>query len=254
MTPSGGRLEAVTFDYWNTLVREAGGSRDARVDAWLGLLEGEGVALERERLGAAFDSTWQLYVEHWQANRRFGADEAIDAVLAALDEDPGPAVRQALKEVITDPPPERTPPLTDHIADCLDRLRSTGLRLGIICDVGLTPSSTLRRWLEQHGVLDRFDHWSFSDEVGVFKPDPAIFAHALAGLAVDDPARAAHVGDLRRTDVAGARAAGMVSVRYTGVFDDPGPDHGEVAEADHVVADHALLPAALNLDLLYPDM
>jgi FMN phosphatase YigB (HAD superfamily) len=248
LTLSGRRLDAVTFDYWNTLVREAGGSRDGRVDAWLGLLEGEGVALERERLGAAFDSTWQLYVEHWQANRLFGANDAVDAVLAALDEDPGPAVRRALVEVITDPPPERTPSLTDHIAGCLDRLRSAGLRIGIICDVGLTPSVTLRRWLVHHGLLDRFDHWSFSDEVGVFKPDPAIFAHALEGLGVEEPGRAAHVGDLRRTDVAGSRAAGMVSVRYTGVFDDPGPEHGEVAEAELVVADHADLPRALNLD------
>ncbi len=245
---SGGRLEAVTFDYWNTLVHESGGSRDARVDAWLGLFEGEGVALERERLGAAFDSTWQLYLEHWRTNRLFGAEQAVDAVLTALDEDPGPKVRRALVEVITDPPPERVPPLADRIADCLRRLRSAGLRIGIICDVGLTPSTTLRRWLVHHDLLDRFNHWSFSDEVGVFKPDPAIFGHALAGLGIEDPRRAAHVGDLRRTDVAGSRAAGMVSVRYTGVFDDPGPEHGEVVEADHVVSDHADLPEVLDLD------
>ena len=79
----------------------------------------------------------------------------------------------------------------------------------------MTPSTSLRRQLERHGLLDYFDHWSFSDEVGWYKPAPQIFEHALAGLGVTEPARAAHVGDLRRTDVAGARAHGLLSVRYS---------------------------------------
>jgi len=37
----------VTFDFWNTLIREDSGALDRRTDAWLGLLEGEGIALER---------------------------------------------------------------------------------------------------------------------------------------------------------------------------------------------------------------
>lgn len=49
-----------------------------------------------------------------------------------------------------------------------------------------------------------------------------------------------HVGDIRRRDVAGARAAGMVPVRYRGARDDPddvSPD------APHVLDAHAeLLP------------
>jgi putative hydrolase of the HAD superfamily len=97
--------------------------------------------------------------------------------------------------------------------------------------------------LEKHGLLDWFDHWSFSDEVGVYKPDRRIFDHALAGLGGIDPAEAAHIGDLRRTDIAGAKALGITAVRYTGVYDDPHVDG--LPEADLVVADHAELPAAL---------
>ena len=118
--------------------------------------------------------------------------------------------------------------------------------VGIVCDVGLTPSPVLRGYLDAHGVLDRFDHWSFSDEVGVFKPDRRIFEHALEGLGGVSAERAAHVGDLRRTDVAGARAAGMTSVRYRGVNDDPDAD-GELPEADHVLDDHGDLLEALGL-------
>ena len=58
-----------------------------------------------------------------------------------------------------------------------------------------------------------------------YKPAPEIFEHALAGLGGVDPAEAAHVGDLRRTDIAGARAMGILALRYRGVNDDE-PAHG----------------------------
>ena len=93
-------------------------------------------------------------------------------------------------------------------------------------------------------MLELFDHWSFSDEVGAYKPDPAIFEHALAGLGGVAPSSAAHVGDLRRTDVAGARAMGMTAVRYTGAFDD---DSQPDPEGHHVVGAHAELPGVLGI-------
>jgi putative hydrolase of the HAD superfamily len=111
--------------------------------------------------------------------------------------------------------------------------------------VGLTPSVVLLEFLEQHDVLRHFDHWSFSDEVGVYKPDAKIFRHALEGLGVDDASDALHIGDLRRTDVAGAQAVGMTAVRYRGVFDDPPSDLD--VEGDHVVADLAELLTIVGL-------
>ena len=61
--------------------------------------------------------------------------------------------------------------------------------------------------LEDLGLEPHLEFLAFSDEVGVPKPDPAIFAKALAELGAK-PERAVHVGDLKRTDVAGARAFG----------------------------------------------
>src|SRR5581483_4930443 len=113
-----------------------------------------------------------------------------------------------------------------------------------ICDVGMTPSATLRDHLIRHGLLPLFDHWSFSDEVGAYKPAPAIFEHALDGLGGPAPERVAHVGDIRRTDVAGAKAMGMIAVRYIGVSDDQSTTD---PEGDHVVAAHADLPAVLGI-------
>ena len=170
-----------------------------------------------------------------------------ESVAAVADQ--SPSLRAELVSSITDPAPEHDPQPCDHVAEALDGLRAAGVKIGIICDVGLAPSSTLRRYLDRHDLLRRFDHCSFSDEVGCFKPDPAIYAHALAGLGGFDPTEAAHIGDLRRTDVAGAQAAGWFAVRYTGANDDPGSsaDGSDQIEADAVIADHAHLLAAVGL-------
>jgi putative hydrolase of the HAD superfamily len=130
------------------------------------------------------------------------------------------------------------------VAEALAALSERGIRLGIICDVGFTPSPVLLRHLERHGLLEYFDHWSFSDEVGVYKPHPRIFQHALAGLGGFEPGRCVHVGDRRRTDVAGAQALGMRAVRITSVFEDE-PDQGP--SGDVVISSYKELLQALGL-------
>lgn len=119
-------------------------------------------------------------------------------------------------------------------------LRGEGLVLGIVCDAGLTGGAILREFLAGKGLLEHFSGWGFSDEVGAYKPDPRIFDAALGSLGAA-PGEAAHIGDLRRTDIAGARAMGMRSIRYRGLADDPGPG----PEGDFVLDDHRELPALI---------
>jgi putative hydrolase of the HAD superfamily len=61
-----------------------------------------------------------------------------------------------------------------------------------------------------------------SHVVGVAKPDPRIFDHALPAFAEFERSRIAYVGDSVTMDVAGARAAGL-----TPVLVDPYDDHPE---------------------------
>lgn len=245
-------IEAVTFDFWNTIVRDTGGIRKLRLDTAADVLAAHGDVVDRADLERAFARSWEVYVQHWQANEPFDAADAVALMVADLGT--GPGVTDDLIGVFTDPPQGWRPPLTENIAGCLAELRGAGVHIGIICDVGMTPSTALRRYLVEHGVLDCFDHWSFSDEVGVFKPDARIFTHALEGLSAAAghairPEQVAHVGDLRRTDIAGARAFGLTAVRYSGAFDDPGDaDLGtDTIEGHLVVNDHAFLPAALGV-------
>lgn len=237
-------LQAVTFDYWNTLMRIPPSAQwDRRVDGFTDLLIAEGHDVTREHLEDAFAVMRAVHEQAWIDNRQHGAAEAVADVLAAAGIEPAPGVVDQLVELTVDygEPTDAVP--TDGIAAALAALDDAGLRIGIICDVGITGSPRLREHLRHHSLLHHFDHWSFSDEVGVYKPHGAIFRHALDGLGVDDPAAAAHVGDLRRTDAGGARAAGMTSVRYAGVWEDP---DSHLPDADHVIAHHdELVPLLL---------
>lgn len=238
--------QAVTFDFWNTLIFEPPGQlRARRLEAWSGILGEAGFDLSPDRLARAFDDSWAEYERAWVDNRQYVHEEAVADIVRALGLEPPPDLLAALTGSFTGAADAADLLLAAGIEECLRRLRAGGLRIGIVCDVGMTPSSVLIRLLDDRGLLSLFDHWSFSDEVGVYKPDPAIFRHALAGLGDPDPGRVAHVGDRTRTDVAGALGMGMVAVRYTGVYDDA--DEGP--PADHVIARHAELAGVLGLGL-----
>lgn len=110
--------------------------------------------------------------------------------------------------------------------DLLARLARTDLKLALIANAA---SDSAREALATLGIEERFDTVVVSGELGVAKPDGAIFAAAVRAVGVD-PGDAWHVGDNLQTDVLGAKAAGMGAVwlnrdglaRTAG---DPEPDH-----------------------------
>jgi FMN phosphatase YigB (HAD superfamily) len=237
-------VDAVTFDYWNTLVFEQPGHlTDRRIRAWLGILEEAGLVVDEPRIRGAFEGSWKRATEHWKSNRGYYAPHAVSEILEELAIELTQDLRDRLGGAFWGAAEGAELHLTDGVESCLRSLRDAGLRLGIVCDVGMTPSSYLRAFLESNGLLEWFDHWAFSDEVGHYKPSPTIFRNALDGLGVK-PERAAHVGDLRRTDVAGALAAGMTAVRYTGIVDDQSQPE---PEAHHVVGHHRDLPGVIGM-------
>jgi putative hydrolase of the HAD superfamily len=230
MSPARGAITAITFDFWDTLVRsDTPAFRLERRIAVAEVLARHGLPAEHDNIEAAFDHAWKRFDESWALNEQFTGHHAAEAMLEVLGHEPDAVVRRQIIDAYLSAGRDIEIELAPNVADALRALKAGGLRLGIICDVG---------------VLDLFDHWSFSDEVGVYKPDPAIFEHALAGLGGVDPATTAHIGDLRRTDIAGARGMGILALRYSGVNDDD-PVHGD--EGDFVVEDHAHLPALLGV-------
>lgn len=239
------RFDAITFDFWDTLVvADVPATRVQRRVAIAEVLNAHGHTVNHDDIDAAFNEAWRQFDLSWEKGEQFTGYHAAEMVLEVLGHTEDALLRTQVIDAYLSAPQTMQLELTDNLESTLRTLKASGLQIGIVCDVGLTPSPVLRDYLEAHGVLSLFDYWSFSDEVGAYKPDAAIFEHALAGLGGVLPSRAAHIGDLRRTDIAGAKAMGMLSLRYRGVTDDD-PDHGP--EGDVVIDDHAQLPSALGL-------
>ncbi|MGA8097315.1 MAG: HAD-IA family hydrolase [Candidatus Cybelea sp.] len=92
--------------------------------------------------------------------------------------------------------------------DLLRALRERGIKLGIVTN-GL--SETHREKIALLQIGEYFDAIFLSDEVGMVKPDPLLFAHACHTLG-GAPARSAMVGDRYDRDIAGAMQAGLYTV------------------------------------------
>jgi HAD superfamily hydrolase (TIGR01509 family) len=233
-------LEAVTFDFWNTIAHEPPGTmHEARRRAVAAACEEGGAAVEAERLLAGLADVGRMQQSFWAEGRHFAPREAAAMLVRALGVEG--AAEELVAEAFLRAGRGAELNLAPGIGECLAALEERGLRLGIVCDAGFTGGALLREFLDRAGLLDHFSGWAFSDEVGHYKPSPQIFEAALGALGAA-PDAAVHVGDLRRTDIAGAAAVGMGTVRYRALQDDPDPG----AEADFVLDDHAELPSLLE--------
>lgn len=119
--------------------------------------------------------------------------------------------------------------LHDDVLPALDALGRAlpGVRLGIVTNGELEFQTAKIVRLALHG---RVEHVVASGDLGVAKPDPAIFDAALDRFRATGPVSgAAYVGDRLRTDAIGAARAGLIGVwiNRAGVV----PDQAEAAEA-----------------------
>jgi len=230
---------AVTFDFWNTLFwpnEDAQRARAQRLAPWLRASE--------EVVHSALVDGFARHSAEWRAGRCWGTRDMAQALLDRFTVDGRYSSVDELARLIEISAVGVTERPVEGALQAVEGLCRAGVRLGIISDTGFSPGRVLRGLLSRAGLLHRFEPaaLAFSDEVGVPKPNPRIFRAALEAMAVE-PSHAVHVGDLRATDVAGARAMGMGSVRFMGCHN----DDGDGPEANAVISRLADLSAVLGL-------
>jgi FMN phosphatase YigB (HAD superfamily) len=118
----------------------------------------------------------------------------------------------------------------------VSRLRTEGIRLAVVSN----SDGSVRESLSRAGFHDLFEFVVDSHEVGLAKPDPAIFVHALDRLGVD-PSGAWYVGDSIYHDVGGGLGARMAASVLVDPFD-------LAAEHSPRIASVAQLPGLLRSD------
>lgn len=240
-------IRAVTFDFWQTLADDTAEGlatqRGLRLSALRAALRDGGLSLDADAVEAGYERSQALLEgRFWDRHRDPGFAEQVGLVLECVA--PGAATRvvgaglDALHRGYAEPVLECPPALCPGAADAVRGLAARGIVLGIVSNTGRTPGSVLRRYIERQGLLGYFTTLSFSDEVGVRKPEAEIFRRTLAKLG-SAPGETAHVGDNPIADVEGAGSLGLRAVHYTA------GRRPLAAGADLVVADLATLPDRL---------
>lgn len=232
------RLEAVLFDYGDTLVgfENAEATFLASQRVFLDALPAPGVELEpfHQRV------TELLRAEYERTAADFREIDYASVVRGALAErgvvPPDDDVRAAIvAQIHAWNPARKLHPMAHEV---LDQLRAAGFRVGYVSNT-FDPPDVLLGVIRSEGMLERADAVVLSSEVGYRKPSPVIYKEALRRLDAAGPSTL-FVGDRVLEDVIGPRREGMSTCLATW-FRSDGGDH---AEADAVADD---LPDVLRV-------
>ena len=123
--------------------------------------------------------------------------------------------------------------------EALDVLAAAQIPLGVVSNAAGQIEGTLRREICQVGEGDHVEMRCIVDShvVGVAKPDPAIFDHALPHFSEFDPARIAYVGDSVTMDIAAALGAGLHPILLDPYDDHPGADFERIRSLTQLAAE-----------------
>jgi putative hydrolase of the HAD superfamily len=207
--------------------------------------------------GVLYDD--RIHAEAWrralrEAGGRF-TDEEFDEEYAACRAAQDGSFRRRLAERFIGPDADlyrleqlasrhrHYPPTALHadVLPALEALRDAGFRLGVIAN----QPTQVRAALERDGLVPFFEVWGVSDDLGLQKPDPAPFIHAVRTAGVE-PARSVMVGDRLDYDVRPATAAGVrtIWVLRGEAPDLPTPERS--AEPDAAIAELRALPEVIE--------
>jgi HAD superfamily hydrolase (TIGR01509 family) len=186
--------------------------RWARIRDFATVLESAGFPVTLAALDGAYAESERYLGGVWSTHRDVPVEDHVRAILESVDRALPPRLASPVMAELVDAysrPALVVPPAVDDGAlAALTTLREQGYTLAVVSNAMRTPGRTLRKLLERYRLLSCFAHTTFSDEVGIRKPSPEIFALTLRAVG-GDPATAVHVGDDAILDVHGARAAAM---------------------------------------------
>lgn len=237
-------LKAITFDFWQTLYADSHvnwQSRQAvRVSLCHRYLVEHGYACTPTDVADGLDAAYELTSVRWHQHLGVAVETCMEEFAETLDLSLDETELSALVSLLGAAFLKVPPILIPHVKSVLARL-SENYPLGIISDSALTPGSFARQLMARDSILEFFRAFTFSDETAHTKPEVVQFYSTLKQLNAE-PAEAAHIGDIFRTDIVGAKNAGMKAIRFTGFNKTETND----TLSDAVVDDYRQLEAAIG--------
>jgi FMN phosphatase YigB (HAD superfamily) len=216
-TLNGRIIEAVSIDFWHTLADSTNflERRVYRRDMLVEWLDSKGHTVTTEEVSGWMEELAAHWMETWQQKQHtLNAADAAEWLTKRAGMEPSKADLADLSERIDrsllDVSPEPIPGALEAVQEL-----SRFFKLSLICDTGFSGSSSVDALLERWGMLDYLPVRIYSDQLGVAKPNRAMFFAAAEGLEVPHH-RMVHIGDLDATDVMGAKSIGMAALRFDG--------------------------------------
>lgn len=199
-------IDAVTFDFYNTLVyHRAGRGRGAMLMEYLREQGFDPVPWAHQILYDVFEPHRVEYAPHQSlGEKRCYFQRLTLRVFERLNIEASDAVAAEHADNVWRLLGPASLAVFPDVLQVLNAVKQAGLARAIVSNwqCGLVHFCT------DLGLEDMFDHVLASAEVGAAKPDPAIFVEAHRRLGVP-PHRILHVGDSPVDDFEGARRAGF---------------------------------------------
>ncbi len=226
-------VDGISFDVWGTIFG----------DAFFSEIEehySEDTGTPREEISKSMQRAYEILRER----RKEGAiDKGVDPVAYSL---------QLLEPFGVDIDAFKNAMAAALISIDIEKLLRPGIReaieelskdhpLVILGNVVYWPGAYTRALMNKAGLSRFFRAQLYSDEIGCAKPSREAFSKALSVLAIDDPHRAAHVGDNFYEDFCGAIGANFHAVMFTKDVAEP-----TVIGGNAFVKDASQLPAIIR--------
>ncbi len=243
------QIQVISFDFWNTLfwnTRSLKDERASRIADAVRLQCGRAKAIEHilmamERAWNKWDTIWieeqrTLTVQEWLVLVLEELSFTVNSPLDSIEfNNLCTKLQEAVFSGISIPVPHM-PAVLLKLAESYD--------LAVISDTGVASGMYLSRLMERYGISGgHIPCRVYSDETGISKPHPGMF-NAVLNYYQCLPEQMVHIGDLRKTDIAGAKALGIRTIRYAGIFDDV--QKPADFDADIVIYNYTELPELLR--------
>ena len=211
-------MKAITFDFWGTLMVEgpdyAAQVLPERYEILLAASDEAGVPAGEAEVRDAWSQASRKFSDAWRAGVFMSLEDRVAYAFKLLGVRYDPELVRRTARALAETGRDADLVVRPGVREALPEL-ARHYRLAVVSDTGVSDGAMLRHYLDREGLLPYFSAFSFSDETGVFKPDPRAFLTALEAMGVE-PAQALHTGDHPRADVAGALRAGY---RYAVLFE-----------------------------------
>jgi len=215
-------IQAVFFDLYNTLCRFDPAPEVSQVET----LFQEGVSIDKASIAQAYpfaDDYMADENERWPIKDR-SLDERKDffshyehVLLQKAGLDVSLEFASKIFARLRDLPQKFA--LFEDVITTLEKLKSEGKMVGILSNL----DQDIDQVIDALSLSDYIDCAISSLQVGVSKPDPVFFQAALQRLDVT-AGEAIHVGDQYKSDIQGARAAGIRPVLINRIGHSLAPD------------------------------